>query len=81
MLLYIPKTTFTPTLFSQDTHMREVLEARLRHVKVIYSRSQSPCEADADLNLQCLTPSPVLYLTLATPTVSSFLNLFLRFFK
>lgn len=42
MLLYIPKTTFTPTLFSQDTHMREVLEARLRHIKVIYSRSQSP---------------------------------------
>lgn len=34
MLLYIPKTTFTPTLFSQDTHMREVLEARLRHIKV-----------------------------------------------
>lgn len=27
MLRYIPKTTFTPTLFSQDTHMREVLDS------------------------------------------------------
>ena len=43
MLLYIPKTTFTPTLYnSQDTHITELLEGRLRNIKVIYSRSQSP---------------------------------------